>query len=101
MTGNYDIDGMRMRLDEALKAAGISGNAASANAGFSKGYVHSIIAGNADPGTKKLAELCQKNGISFSYVVFGFDMSPETEALVRAFEADPARRDSILSLLKS
>ncbi len=100
MTDSYDIAAMKERLALALKKAGISHNAASLKAGASTGYVHSILSGNADPGTKKLATICRANGISFAYVVFGFEMSPETEELLSLFEAHPEQRDNILALIK-
>jgi len=100
MNDSYDIDAMRERLALALKQAGISHAAASQKAGASKGYIHSIVSGDADPGTKKLANICQANGISFAYVVFGFEISPETEKLLSLFEANPEQRDNILALIK-
>jgi hypothetical protein len=99
MNDTYDITELRNRLREALSDAGISHRDASIKAGASSGYVHSIIKGTADPGTKKLAEICQANNISFPYVLLGFEITPETERLVRLFSADPGKRDSILSLL--
>jgi transcriptional regulator with XRE-family HTH domain len=100
MIESYDIDAMRTRLDAVLKKEGISYTAASQKAGASKGYVHSVIAGTADPGTKKLANICRANGISFAYVVFGFEMSSETEELISLFEARPEQRANILALIK-
>ena len=101
MTDGYDIDALRARLSEALKNAGISKVEASKNAGASPGYVHSITKGTADPGTKKLANLCRAHGISFSYVLLGYESSPEADELLAAFEARPELRDSILALIKS
>jgi transcriptional regulator with XRE-family HTH domain len=100
MIESYDIAAMRLRLASALKDNGISYAAASQKAGASAGYVHSIIAGNADPGTKKLANICRANGISFAYVVFGFQISSETEELMSLFESRPEQRDNILALIK-
>ncbi|MEH6522589.1 helix-turn-helix domain-containing protein [Sulfitobacter sp.] len=100
MIESYDIAAMRLRLASALKDNGISYAAASQKAGASTGYVHSIVAGSADPGTKKLANICRANNISFAYVVFGFHISSETEELISLFESRPEQRDNILALIK-
>jgi len=90
---------MRQRLEEKLVEAGVTMRLASSNAGLGKGYVHSVIKAGTEPTVKKLAKICEANGISLAYVLFGIDMSPETQKLVELMESDPDRRDSILSLL--
>ena len=63
MEDSYDIAAMKERLALALKKAGISHNAASLKAGASTGYVHSILSGNADPGTIFAAQPCQNANV--------------------------------------
>lgn len=100
-TNLLDADGiaMRERLKEKLDQAGISMRNASANAGFGNGYVQSVVKDGIEPTVKKLAKICEANGISFAYVLFGIEMSPETRKLLKLMESDPAKRDGILALL--
>lgn len=100
MEQDFDIDGMRVRIEEQLDKAGITARAACLNANMSPGYLHSILKENRAPTVPKLAELCAKNGLSLPYILFGFEISPETQELVSLIEQDPGLRDNVLSLLK-
>ena len=99
MSENLDLQKVRERLKSALEDAGVSMRAASIAAGFGPGYVHSIIDGT-EPTVTRLATVCEVNGISLAYVLFGFDITPETERLLSLMEDDQKARDGILTLLE-
>jgi hypothetical protein len=99
MKNKHDIDAIRTRLKECLDESGISMRAASLAAGTGPGYVHSFLKEDTEPTITKLSEICSSNGISFSYVVFGIEMSPGVRRLLDALEKDPQKLESVLALL--
>lgn len=99
MTREFDIDAMRMRLEAALKAKGLSKRAVSLSSGHAAGYVHSILSEGKEPTVGSLAAVCDAAGLSLSFVMYGIDVTPETEALLLRIQANPEKRDSILDLL--
>lgn len=100
MKNKIDLQDMRNRLSQKLDEAGISMRAASLNAKVGAGYVQAVIRGVQEPTISKLSQVCAANGISFPYIMFGFDMSPETHRLLELMEGDPVARDGILKLLE-
>ena len=99
MDSVVDIAAIKSRLDEKLKAAGISLRAASNNANLGNGYVQHLLTSDADPLVTKLERVCRANGISFSYVLLGVEMSSETERLLRLIDEHPEKLESLLVLL--
>jgi transcriptional regulator with XRE-family HTH domain len=95
----HDISGLRTRLVELLDQKGITMRAASVNANLGPGYVHSVVKDGQEPTVAKLAAICAANDISFSYVVLGVDVSPETKRLLEMIGRDEKARDGILALL--
>lgn len=95
-----EAGGWRDRLAAALKRSGKSKRSVSLKANLGPGYVHSILVEGKDPTIDNLASVCREIGVSLSYVLYGVEMTPETEAIVRELErGSPARRESFLQLL--
>ena len=97
---DYDYPAMRKRLVECLEQSGISMRAASIKGDAGKGYLQSVIKDGVDPTIGKMASICAANNFSLSYVLFGLDVSPETERLMALMEASEDRRKHILALLE-
>ena len=97
--GDQDfMEGVLQRLNQELERVGISQRAAAIKAGASPGWTNTLFKGS-DPGISKLADFCRVNKLRLSYILLGFDVTPETEKLIQLFEDNPDRRDAILSLL--
>lgn len=94
-----EISGLRARLVEQLDHKGITMRAASVNANLGPGYVHSVVKDGQEPTVAKLAAICAANDISFSYVVLGVEVSPQTKRLLEMIGRDEKARDGILALL--
>ena len=89
------------RLLKALKRKRVSQRRASLGAGLGPGYVNSILKEGKDPTVENLMAVCRAADISLTYVLFGFDMTAETENLMALLEsAPPEKRTSLLTLLK-
>jgi len=73
---------------------------ASLDAGFSSTFAHGILKLERDPGVENLTRLCDSLGLSVSYIIFGHDISPDAEELLRLFQAHPERRKAILQLMR-
>lgn len=93
--------GWRSRLIEAVETSPKSMRAVSLAAGRGPGYLHSVIRDGKDPSVDHLASVCSELGVSLPYILFGMDISPETEEIVRALQDNPSKRKAILALLQS
>lgn len=92
----------RDRLAAVLEKSGKSKRAVSLGAGLGHGYMHGILVEGKDPSIDNLVALCRELGVSLSYVLYGVDISSETEAIIRELErASPERRKALLEFLKS
>jgi len=99
MSDTVDIAAIKGRLAEKLDEAGISMRAASINSGFGQGYVQNLLSSDTEPVITKLAVVCEKNGISFSYVLLGLEVSPQTRRLLDLIQKNPEKLNSLLILL--
>lgn len=89
----------RERLDAAIEKSGKSARAVSIESGNGPGYVHSILREGKDPSVDNLESVCNAVPTSLIFVLFGFDVEPEDEEIIRAVK-DAGKRAAILSLLK-
>lgn len=95
-----DTTGWRQRLALALERSGKSKRGVSLAAKLGAGYVHSILNEGKDPTIDNLVAVCREIGVSLSYVLYGVEMSPETESILQEIESlSPARRAALLQLL--
>ncbi len=94
-----NLDDIRHRLECEIEKSGKSKRAVSIDAGLGKGYLFSITNEGKDPSVVNLAKICDALDISLAYVLFGLEISPETEALMMRIERNSAQRDGILSIL--
>ena len=100
MEDTFDIADVRKRLKVALKSKGLSMRRVSEDAKLNPGYVHSILSSDREPTIGNLAKICKVADLSLSYVMYGFEMSPETERLISLLEKNPEKRASMLALLE-
>ncbi|WP_245444912.1 helix-turn-helix domain-containing protein [Pseudaminobacter soli (ex Li et al. 2025)] len=94
-------DDWKKRLEEGIKAKDKTQRAVSLAAGMAPGYVNSLIKGGKDPTIDNLIKVCDAAGISLYYVLYGVEMSPETEEIIRLLESSKKKRDSLLQLLRA
>lgn len=89
----------RVRLEAALKERGLSKRAVSLDSGNGPGYVHSILSEGKEPTIEKLSSVCRAAGVSMSYILYGYNISPEDEAVIEALHESPEKRSAVLTLL--
>lgn len=95
-----DTGSWKERLALAVAKSGKSKRAISLAAGLGPGYVHSILAEGKDPTVENLIKVCAETGVSLAHIVFGYEMSAETETILRRLEkASPEVRDGLLKIL--
>lgn len=99
MNETSDIHAIKARLRTKLDEAGITMRAASLAAGKGPGYVQNLLSSETDPTVSALLKVCNANNISFSYVVFGLEMTPEMRRLLDVVENDPEKLPALLALL--
>ena len=69
-------------------------------ADLNPGYLHSVIGKDQkEPTVTRLARVCKVLDVSLAYVMYGVDISPETEELLHIIESRPEKRDQLLKLL--
>lgn len=72
----------------------------SMKAGLSEAYLHTILEKGKEPGLDNLLALAKELRVSLSWLVYGYDISPESERLLEAWAAlPPDRREAFLALL--
>lgn len=91
----------RQRLEQAVREKGRTFRDVSLKAGLAHGYVHAVISTDKDPTVENLIAVCQEIGVSLSFILYGFEMSPETEEILSLLETQPQNRSAILQLLQS
>lgn len=94
-------DAWRTRLAQAIADRNLSKRGVSLAAEQGAGYVHSILSEGKDPSVVNLEAVCRAVGVSLQYILYGYDISPETERLLRLMEANPESRDGILKILEA
>lgn len=99
MSETSDIHTIKARLRSKLEEAGTTMRAASLAAGKGPGYVQNLLSSETDPTVSALMKICNANNISFSYVAFGLEMTPETRRLLDIVEKDPEKLPALLALL--
>lgn len=90
----------RERLRLAIEASGRSQRQVSLAAGNAAGYANSLIKDGKDPSIENLIGICDQVGVSLSYVPYGFDVSPETEEVLRLLQEKPSARKGVLQILR-
>lgn len=100
---NADIPAMaqdwRERLERARKAKKMSKRALSLAAGFNPGYYFALMADERDPAMDNIVKLADVLGLSLPYLLYGVEIGPDEEKLLRAFASLTDRqRQAILDL---
>lgn len=94
-------EGWRERLRLAVDASGKSQRAISIAAGMGAGYVNSLFKDGKDPTIENLIKVCGIVGVSLSYVLYGIEISPETEETLKLLQKAPEdERNAWLALLR-
>lgn len=90
----------RNRLRDTIKEKKRSKRSISLAIKNGQGYVHSILEEGKDPTISNLMDVCRELGVSLSYVLYGFDVSDETEEILALLEGHPESRQAILQILR-
>jgi hypothetical protein len=99
MKTKYDPEKMRVRIKQALYDQRLSMRAASLEAGLSGTFVHGIVELGRQPRVDTLARLCDRLGLSLSYVMYGLEVSPELEDVLLLIQSHPEKVNAIRELL--
>lgn len=94
-----DFDKIRKRLLEAQAESGLSGRQISIRSGNAHSYWYGIIKKGKEPSVTSLAAICDAMGVSLAHILYGFDITPETEKLISYLEEHPEKVQGILSIL--
>ena len=87
------------RLVAEIKRKGMTQRSVSLKAGLGAGYVNSLVKEGKDPAVDHVMRICAALDVSAAYVLFGFNVTPETERIMRAVEDSPERRAALVALL--
>jgi transcriptional regulator with XRE-family HTH domain len=72
----------------------------SLKSGLSESYLFSVLESGKEPSFANLLSLAQELSVSLSWLVYGYEISPESERLLEAWAALPkAQREAFLALL--
>lgn len=91
----------KARLEAEIKKQNRSMRDVSLKAGKGPGYVHSILVAGKDPTIDNMIDVCNALGVSLSQILYGINVSPETEEILHLLEtATPGHREGILKILR-
>ena len=91
----------RTRLRYNLEKNDKSWREVSLAAGLSAGYISSILHEGKEPTFKNLLAIIDEIGVSLSSIVFGVEMGPDEEELLRAFsKLDADAKETFLRMAK-
>lgn len=90
------MQGWQGRLQAAIDASGMSKRQVSLKAGLGEAYVSQLLSMRKEPSTANLAKVCEALNVSFSWIVLGFEMDAELEALAAAWSRMPRERQLAL-----
>jgi transcriptional regulator with XRE-family HTH domain len=94
-------EGWKKRLADGIEAKGLSQREVSLAAGKGPGYVNSLLNEGKDPTINNLLVVCKAAGLSLYSVLYGIEMSRETEEIVRKLEmSSEAKRRGLLQILQ-
>lgn len=91
----------KMRLEAALETSGKSKRAVSLASGSGPGYLHSVLTEGKDPTIGKLVSICEELNVSASYILYGVNIAPEDEEIIRALADNPGLRDGVTAIIRS
>ncbi|WP_234886437.1 helix-turn-helix domain-containing protein [Agrobacterium vitis] len=91
----------RARLSTALEKSDKSKRAVSLAAGLGPGYIHSILSEGKDPTVDNLIAVANALDVSVSYLLYGYDLTPETEKILSLLEKNPEARAGVFRILRS
>lgn len=94
-------DGWRQRLKAVIEQSGRSQGDIAVSCGLSRGYFTNILRDGKEPTIGNLIAISQELGISLSKILYGYEVSPETEEILQIIENNPDLRDGILKILKT
>lgn len=83
-----------------MKRDGRSLRQVSMKAGLSSSYLHSVLENGKEPGLDNLLSIAGELNISLSWLVYGYEISPESERLLAAWANLPTeKREAVKALL--
>lgn len=101
---DFDIDAMRTRLQDAYDQfnadTGRSMRSVSKGAGMGYGYLHSVLVEKKEPTISRLSALCDEMNVSLPWVMYGYNISPDSVKILSRLEKNPGKREGILKLLE-
>lgn len=99
MTDSFNLEAVRARLAAHLKAEKLSQRSVSLKSGHGPGYINAILTSGKEPGVESLARVCAAANASLPYIMYGYRISPEDEALLKLIADHPDKRRHLLALL--
>ena len=92
----------RERLAGSIKEKGRSLRDISLKAGMGAGYLHGILVEGKDPTIGNMAKLVDEIGVSLSFILYGYEMDADSEALLRHFtKLKPSQKRAFLDMART
>jgi transcriptional regulator with XRE-family HTH domain len=89
----------RDRIRTTLEKSGKSMRAVSIAAGLGENYLHSVLGEGKEPSIDRLLKIADTLNISLAWLLYGIDIGPQEERLLRLYAKLPEQqRRAILDL---
>ena len=89
----------RQRLENEIEKSGRSLREISLSAGFSAGYLHSILTEGKDPSISRLMAICSALDLSTAYILHGINLSSADETLLEDINSNPDALGAVRAVL--
>lgn len=99
MKSNFDPAKMRERIREELKRQRRSQSEVVEAAGLGHGYLTNLLAREQMPSVDKLDALCAELGVSIAWVMYGTNVPPDLDRVIKVMSKDPKKFYALLDLL--
>ena len=92
----------RERLQQALEASGKSQSAIAREAGVGRSYLNGVLVEGKEPTLANFLSLAEALSVSATWLIYGVEISADTEELLRLYSRLPAeQRADFLRLAQS
>jgi transcriptional regulator with XRE-family HTH domain len=91
----------RERLIDAIDRSGKTRKDIAIDAGLGRAYLYGVINEGKSPSVENMLKICKAIGVSPSYIMFGWNISPKQQELLDLAQQHPDQLEALLAILRS
>lgn len=92
--------GWRDRLSAAIEESDMSKAQITERAGLGRAFFHGIYKEGKEPSLANLLRVCNAMSADPAWVIFGYEITPQTQELLKLLSEKPDQLDAVLTILR-